>query len=314
MEITVAICTWNRAAILDQTLGELRQVHIPQGLEWELLVVNNNCTDATDAVLDRHAAFLPIRRLSEPTPGKANAANLAVREARGDLLVWTDDDVSPCREWLEAYRQAAADSPQVDIFGGPIEPWFDGQPPAWLVRVQPQIAKAFGTRDPGSQPLPLTRESVPYGANYAVRTDVLRRFPFNPGLGVSGRRRIGGYETSVIRQMLMAGISGLWVPAAGVRHFVRRETQTVKFLRRYYAGLGHAAVLNARFTSGDTAAILGAPWMILPRALKAEARFRWSRLTSAPEVWVESLIESSILWGALRRSEGRAARRTHSVG
>ena len=63
--ITVAICTWNRAQLLDQTLTEMRKLRIPPGIEWELLVVNNNCTDDTDGVLDRHEGRLPIRRLFE---------------------------------------------------------------------------------------------------------------------------------------------------------------------------------------------------------------------------------------------------------
>src|SRR5262249_56770240 len=57
--LTVAICTWNRAGLLDQTLGRLRELEIPPGTEWELLVVNNNCTDDTDAVVARHAGSLP---------------------------------------------------------------------------------------------------------------------------------------------------------------------------------------------------------------------------------------------------------------
>ena len=300
MEISVAICTWNRAAILDQTLTVLRRMTVPAGLKWELLIVNNNCTDATDAIVARHAAHLPIRLLFEPTPGKANAANLAVREARGDLLVWTDDDVLPGREWLASYRQAAAAAPDADIFGGPIEPWFDGQPPAWLRQAESRVAKAYGKRDFGRRRQPLTHHVVPCGANYATRTRVLRRYPFDPVLGVSGHRRIGGYETSVIRRMLADGISGLWLPSAAVRHFIRRETQSVRFLRRYYAAQGHAAVLNGPFAGSDTAAILGRPQWLLPRALQAEARYRWARLTAAPEVWVERLVEASILWGALR--------------
>ena len=50
MEITVAICTWNRARLLDETLTHLAELVVPSGLEWELLVINNNCTDHTDEV------------------------------------------------------------------------------------------------------------------------------------------------------------------------------------------------------------------------------------------------------------------------
>src|ERR1700738_3055719 len=91
--VSVAICTWNRARLLGQTLESFVRLRIPEGVSWELLVVNNNCTDDTDAVIERHAGSLPIRRLYEPTPGKSYAHNLAIAEAQGDLVLWTDDDV-----------------------------------------------------------------------------------------------------------------------------------------------------------------------------------------------------------------------------
>ena len=53
MFVTVAICTWNRAALLNQCLQQMTQLKIPDGVQWELVVVNNNCTDTTDSVLGR---------------------------------------------------------------------------------------------------------------------------------------------------------------------------------------------------------------------------------------------------------------------
>lgn len=89
MRITVAVCTWNRARLRDQTLAAMRQLQVPAGVEWELLVVNNNCTDATDDVIERHSTHLPIRRLFEVKQGHSHARNRAVAEATGELIVWT---------------------------------------------------------------------------------------------------------------------------------------------------------------------------------------------------------------------------------
>ena len=49
MRITVAICTWNRCELLRQTLEQMTKLVIPPRVVWELLVVNNNCTDDTAA-------------------------------------------------------------------------------------------------------------------------------------------------------------------------------------------------------------------------------------------------------------------------
>lgn len=50
VDMTVAICTWNRARPLDQSLSAMREQRIPTDVERELLIVNNNCTDETDRV------------------------------------------------------------------------------------------------------------------------------------------------------------------------------------------------------------------------------------------------------------------------
>ena len=102
VSVSVVICTWNRAGLLDQTLARMRELHVPAGLAWELLVVNNNCTDDTDAVAARHRGHLPLRPVREPTPGLSNARNKGLAEARGELILWTDDDVRVDPGWLAA--------------------------------------------------------------------------------------------------------------------------------------------------------------------------------------------------------------------
>jgi len=124
MDATIIICTFNRSALLDKTLERLRCLDVSASADWEILVVNNNSNDDTDAVIRRHSEQLPIRPLWEPRQGKSHAANLAVSEARGDLLLWTDDDVLVERGWLRAYVEAAQAYPHVSIFGRPIEPTF----------------------------------------------------------------------------------------------------------------------------------------------------------------------------------------------
>src|SRR5204862_6920845 len=117
VSVSVVICTWNRAGLLDQTLARMRELHVPAGLAWELLVVNNNCTDDTDAVVARHAPHLPLRVVHEPKQGHSNARNRGVAEARGELVLWTDDDVQVDPGWLAALADGAARHPGAAGFG-----------------------------------------------------------------------------------------------------------------------------------------------------------------------------------------------------
>lgn len=124
VSVSIAIWTWNRAKLLDQTLAAMRNLVGPPGVTWELLVVNNNCTDETDSVLVQDAARLPLQRLFEPTPGRSHARNTAVAHAQGDLMLWTDDDVPVDPQWLAAYVEAAKKVPDAAFFGVRIAPGF----------------------------------------------------------------------------------------------------------------------------------------------------------------------------------------------
>ena len=86
MRIDVAICTWNRSRLLAPTLERLRELEVPQHVDWQVIVVDNNCTDDTAATLQRFAGRLPLRTTFEPRPGHSNARNRAVAEATGDLV------------------------------------------------------------------------------------------------------------------------------------------------------------------------------------------------------------------------------------
>ena len=128
MFLTVAICTWNRSALLAQALEQMTHLITPPNVEWELLVVNNNCTDATDETIAAFSSRLPIRRVFEPKPGQSNARNAAAREAKGEYILWTDDDTLLDQKWLAAYAQAIQQHPEVIFFGGPVRQWFAATP------------------------------------------------------------------------------------------------------------------------------------------------------------------------------------------
>ncbi len=132
--LSIILCTYNRAASLRRTLETLCALQIPLGLTWELLLVDNNSTDATKQVGEEFRSKLPIRYLFEPRQGKSYALNTAVEAAGGDLLLFTDDDVDVDPNWLAGYQEAADRHAEVGFFGGRILPRWATPPPPWVVR------------------------------------------------------------------------------------------------------------------------------------------------------------------------------------
>src|SRR5687767_10356547 len=123
MNVSIAICTWNRASLLARTLDEMTKIRVPSGLSWELLVINNNCTDTTNEVVHQFEGRLPIRLLFENAPGLSHARNLALIEAKGAWLIFTDGDVLVEPQWIGAGLETAQRFPTGAVVGGRVTPW-----------------------------------------------------------------------------------------------------------------------------------------------------------------------------------------------
>jgi glucosyl-dolichyl phosphate glucuronosyltransferase len=298
MKLTVAICTWNREKLLDQTLIEMQKLKIPLDIEWELLIVNNNCTDKTDEVIARHTGRMPVRRVFESNPGLSHARNAAVQQASGDYIIWTDDDVLVDEHWLEAYSRAFRACPDLVIFGGPIAPWFENTPPKWLESVWPRVANAYAVRDLGIHPIPLDEEHLPFGANFAIKLSIQRQFNYDPLLGRKGKGMLGSEETNLIKAMMNGGFQGLWVPDAKVRHFIPYSRQNTSYLRRYFHGQG--VVLARQNESSSPVMLFGYPRWLVRGVIQTELIYRFRRLFSPPKIWIEDLILASMHWGLLQ--------------
>ena len=297
LHVTVAICTWNRCSALEQTLHGLSRLAAPADATWELLIVNNNCSDRTDQVIRAFEGRLPVRQVLEPRSGLSHARNRAVAEARGAYILWTDDDVTVCRDWLVEYIRAFRRWPDGSIFGGPIEPCFDGTPPDWLVEIYPAIAGVYAARDFGPEPMPLSRDVIPWGANYVIRADAQAKHLYDPDLGYRPGRLVGWEETEVILALLAGGAKGWWVPGAALRHHVPKQRQTTKYLRTHFYNRG--IYYGSRWNEIDKRLFFGRPRWLWKRVVESELKYRLHKVWSKPEVWVQHLITSSESWGLL---------------
>ena len=302
MLVSVAVCTWNRARLLDQTLTQMNGLVVPADVDWELLVVNNNCTDDTDEVLARHRDRLPLRRLFEPTAGLSHARNAAVRAARGELIVWTDDDVLVDPQWLGAYAAAARAWPEASFFGGTIAAWFETPAPAWMTDAWwPYVSPIYATREIEEATVEIDQKYLPFGANYAIRSEVQRRYPYDPKLGRMGAQMRCGEETALIRQLLADGHHGRFISAACVRHFIPSERINLEYIRGWYFGFGQTmAAQEIHPAMVRTAKIypFARAWFWL-NVVYGEAGYHLTRRFFKPRCWLWCATHASFYRGAL---------------
>jgi len=242
IEITVIICTRNRASQLRQVLQSAAEMTIPQGLDWEFIVIDNGSTDNTAEVVGSFADRLPIRCVREDTAGLSNARNRGVVEAKGNYICWTDDDVEIDKAWLSAYYASFLRHPDAAVFGGRVIPkmlpptpaWFDDMKTIWPV----SSLLAYRNLSEVEIPLSFASGNTPYGANFAIRAKEQKSVLYDPDLGVSPNHKRVGEETEVIYKIFKTGAKGWWVPESKVNHIIPQGRQTLRYVYDYFYLVG----------------------------------------------------------------------------
>ncbi|MBA2647764.1 MAG: glycosyltransferase family 2 protein [Pyrinomonadaceae bacterium] len=176
MDVTVAICTLNHCGSLRQTLETLGRVRVPDNLRCELLVVDNASADGTaEVVKSYNSDNLPIRYLYEPRRGQCFARNAAIASARGEVILFTDDDVRTPHNWIEDMCAPLLSGKAHAIAGGvKIAPHLERPWMGWMQRAWLACSDYIDADNPSSM----------VGANMAFSKEVLKKVPgFDTELG-----------------------------------------------------------------------------------------------------------------------------------
>ncbi len=121
--VSVIICTRNRAASLRLTLKSIAGAVVPHHWNVELLVVDNASTDDTTSVIDASTSGnVQLRYILEPRIGQSRARNRGLAEARGQAILFTDDDVRVPMGWMEAMCKPILSRQADAVAGGVILP------------------------------------------------------------------------------------------------------------------------------------------------------------------------------------------------
>jgi GT2 family glycosyltransferase len=242
MDASIILCTYNRCASLQTTLETLARQHVPAGLAWELLVVDNNSRDDTSRTVRAFTARLPmVRYVFERRQGKSHALNRGIECARGCRLLFTDDDVLVHPDWMAETLRAFERTPCLGV-GGRILPAWSSPPPRWLRLEGPYALLAVIVRfDLGDAPCVLT--TPPFGANMAFAREAFERYGgFRADLGPTAGALSRGEDTEFCRRLLAAGETLAYAPAAVVHHPVEPERATLRYFRSWYYEYGRALV------------------------------------------------------------------------
>ncbi len=263
MQVTIAICTWNREDVLKETLLNLCSLITPSEVALHLLVINNNCTDDTDAVVASFTDRLPISILHEQKAGLSHARNCAIESSNSDILIFIDDDIFVAPNWLVEYVDAFTAYQDADFFGGSLDLAFETNPPKWLKSSLSELGDTFGKRDLGVAARTFTDEEYPLGGNMAFRRRVLEDNRFDPLIGRTAGGLLGGEEVAFVDTLRNAGSYGIAVGQARGQHFVPEDRINSKFIWDWHYGCGKTLAITMSDNEEDCTMLFGKPrWAI----------------------------------------------------
>ena len=258
VSIDVVICTYNNAALLDATLDTLARQQAPADVDWQALVVNNNCTDETPQVLERHARALPLRVVVETKQGLTPARVRGVRETSREWVAFVDDDCLLAENWIEQAARFAAEHPQCGAFGGQVTPRWEMTPPPFVLSRR----YAFACKYHGE-----TAHRRPWiaGAGMVVRREALASCGWLDRQYLEDRKGgslVSGGDMEIA--LRVGSMYELWYnPACKLQHVIPARRMSREYVRGVTRGLGasrHNA--DALKWSGSYAA-----WVVYSAAL-----------------------------------------------
>jgi GT2 family glycosyltransferase len=232
-DVSVVISTCDRAESLSRTVQSLRRQQIPSGLDYEVIVVDNNSTDETSAFLQGLAGEqqLPLRCIFESRQGVSYGRNAGIQASRAPIVAFTDDDNEVDPQWIATIKRVLDLHPDVAAAGGKILPEWPSAVPGWLDRQHwsPLAILDYGNRafySSASDPRVLLT------ANLAVRRDMLERVGgFSPDF-----ERCQDHELLI--RLWRAGGRVLYAPELVVRARVARERLTKPYHRAWHTRHG----------------------------------------------------------------------------
>lgn len=248
---SVIICTYNRDKYIYQTLKRIACNKIETG-KYEIILVDNNSTDNTELECRRFVADYPEVNyfyFKELNQGLSYARNRGVKESRGDVLVFLDDDSFVNDDYLSNLQNYIDNYPDAMAFGGKITPLFeDGITPKWLCSWNYSWVSAI---DMGKKVAVFKSGKYPIGANMGVKKECVDRCGlFNTNLGRTKKNLMGGEEKDFFNRVKDNGFTIYYFPDIEVNHLIPPSRTTKEYIEKLGHGIGLSEYRRCKDISG----------------------------------------------------------------
>jgi glucosyl-dolichyl phosphate glucuronosyltransferase len=314
MMTTVILCTHNRCESLRKALASVACIELSELVDWEVLVVDNNSNDQTCEVVDEFCQRYGghFRYLFELRQGKSHALNLGIREARGDVVAFIDDDVTVEPTWLQNLTASLRGGHWAGA-GGRILPQSPFVPPDWIPLTHRYALAPLAIFDPELKAGPLAE--APFGTNMAFQRTVFEKhggFRTDLGPGVGGGHPQKSEDSEFGHRLLAAGERLRYEPSAVVYHAISPNRLHKRYFLNWWFDKGRADIRAFRNPADTTWSLAGIPLYTLLRLTVWTLAWilaidRRKRFGAKLRVWIAAgeIVECYRISRETRRQENR---------
>jgi glycosyltransferase involved in cell wall biosynthesis len=230
-----------------RALESIAASEMPSGVDWHVVVVDNNSKDETRQMAEAFCRRDPahFRYAFEAEQGKSFALNHGIREASGDVLAFVDDDIVVEPDWLFELTHPLSDGRWAGT-GGRVYLPKDFSPPSWMaIEGSQSLLSILAQFDLGPETCEMTRP--PIGNNMAFRKEVFKKYGgFRTDLGPTPGSQIRYEDIEFGSRVMKSGERVLYVPTAVVRHDVEKERLKKEYFLAYHFDYGRAVIREKR--------------------------------------------------------------------
>lgn len=296
--VSILFATYRRGEILRITLDSFLKLS-PCAFDYEIVVIDNACEQQTKELVLSYQNVMPIHYLQEPSPGKNSALITGLKRARGDILIFTDDDVIVEPDWLIKFYEGIERLPAFDLFGGKILPHLAegvSDDKGLLQRPGSFIKSAYVIADWDIPEGPIKVGHI-WGPNMAVRRRVFDSgITFDPKIGPNGSNYIMGSESDFLNRAAAQGFSGAYIPTACVKHQIRPEQLNREWLAGRAFRWGRGSVRRNKPESRFT--LMGAPFYLYKKVMGEYIQYLIASIFKQSDE-IEKMIAFNISKGSL---------------
>lgn len=237
--LSIVVCTYNRERYIQRNLESFLN-QTAKFSEFEVVIINNNSPDNTDAIctgfISQHPEVNWTYKI-ESNQGHTYARNRGIAESKGKYIAFIDDDAFVRKEYCENIINFFNQNTNVDAIGGLIIPVYEsGAEPKWMT---PYLLTLVAAQDYGNETKEFHPRKFPIGANMAYRTSVFDKIGiFNVDLGRRGDGLEGGDEKDLIYRLRDANGKIFYVPNVVVDHIIGEHRETMTYIKGMGVGVG----------------------------------------------------------------------------